>query len=658
LSAITGVEAETLKGLSVVEISEKLRWIIDPEILLFRRVCGRVVKRDPVTGVYYPVPFATVHVEDTDCNLIGYWPGGWPWGWYFPFHCRREDIATTRTDACGNFCVWIPRFDIDWILRWRRFRICWPDIFIRPKLRDLLPLEEVPHRPFPEPDPPPYELLTKLSPNAFDAFAGSGGHLGDRLTRVRESLVFGAPAPDLNEILDEPAFERELPPPLPSEFRKALAGHAEVGGDKTKTRGGDAVRGAIALHAGIAVKELADLDVSRYIGPFFRCRDIYLPEWQAIFDVPDITFRVTQDVDGDGTEETIYQESYFQVRWNAGTIPPPTLVASSIAVETRSCRVPEVVCGNVPAIQFAGLHPLNNAVYLDPAIGYAKRPNRPIPPSGPRPDAETPFTGTLQLYGCTNIANARYYRVSHSEDNGATFSVFTGVNWPLHRLDGGPLESTHVDPTGWYDVITATGVYHEERLLFEWSTPPIGKYVLKVEVADSTHTVIGTSATVALQIDNTAPTVAFTKLAWKFQSEAATAFDRADRNLLIPCPVIRRGVPSQVVQVRAEVMVSANHLRDASLGTSGCGGGAFTELSTPTPHSSHWHDAVTDNTELLTATYELAATALEGCYSFACTANSRAFNPAGSDNGHLLDWLYDPVYVYTHRGISVSVVNG
>jgi hypothetical protein len=44
------------------------------ELFHFRRVCGRVVKTDPVTGVDHP--FATVHVEDTDCNFFGLVPGG------------------------------------------------------------------------------------------------------------------------------------------------------------------------------------------------------------------------------------------------------------------------------------------------------------------------------------------------------------------------------------------------------------------------------------------------------------------------------------------------------------------------------------------------------------------------------------------------------
>ena len=65
-------------------------------------------------------------------------------------------IATAKTDECGNFCIWIPRWDIDWVLRFRHERFCFPIIFERPSVRDLLD-ELIPHKiPFPEPDPGPF----------------------------------------------------------------------------------------------------------------------------------------------------------------------------------------------------------------------------------------------------------------------------------------------------------------------------------------------------------------------------------------------------------------------------------------------------------------------------------------------------------------------
>ena len=122
LGALAGLEPEQLKGLTIADINRTFPYLIDPKILFFRQVCGTVVKTDPATGVDAPVPFATVQVEDTDCSFLGYFPAASPWGWAFPFRCRREVIATALTDDCGRFCVWIPRWEIDWILRFRRER--------------------------------------------------------------------------------------------------------------------------------------------------------------------------------------------------------------------------------------------------------------------------------------------------------------------------------------------------------------------------------------------------------------------------------------------------------------------------------------------------------------------------------------------------------
>ena len=43
--------------------------------------------------------------------------------------------------------------------------------------------------------------------------------------------------------------------------------------------------------------------------------------------------------------------------------------------------------------------------------------------------------------------------------------------------------------------------------------------------------------------------------------------------------------------------------------------------------------------------------------TFGVRANSRAMNPAGSDNGHLADWFYDPIYRYSQPEIRVAIVN-
>src|SRR5213075_2244094 len=100
---------------------------------------------------------------------------------------------------------------------------------------------------------------------------------------------------------------------------------------------------------------------SSWIGPFLRCFDVFVPEFLPVFDIPDITFGVTQDVDGDGDEETIYSEGLFDVRWDAGPIPPVTLVADPMAFATPTCghQPPLGACAE-PEIVVVGHMPLLN----------------------------------------------------------------------------------------------------------------------------------------------------------------------------------------------------------------------------------------------------------------------------------------------------------
>ncbi len=662
LSALTRIDVKHLTGQTVAEIAAKWKWHIDPALFLFERICGRVVKKDPVTGVEYPVPFATVHVEDTDCSFVGYFPKPWPWGWMFPFWCHREELGEVTTDSCGNFCIWIPRFEIDWIVRWRKERICFPDFFLRPSIKDLLP-RELPHidpgfPPHgPGPDPGPLDLLSKFSLPSIEAISGPAARdLARRFQAIQSARTLGARAESLDRQLNARAFETELPPPLPHEFRKALVGRADVASEK-RANAHEAIRSAVAMKLGVEASELGKFQLSNCIGPFFHCIDIFVPEWQLILDVPDITFRVTQDTNGDGVEETIYSEGFFDVRWDATSIPDVTLVASSIAKESHACDAPVVPCGNAPALLFAGLMPLADLNYFDSVEGYATRPNRPLPPSGPRPAAQTPFLQTLQLYGCVNIPGAKYYRVLQSTDDGATFSAITGLQWNIFPIPSGSPLTISADSSGWYDVLTNPDSYHPARMVIEWPTPTLGKRVLKIEVGDASKAVLQSSAPVALRLDNTTPTVVFNTLAWKFSTEPDSAFYLPGRDLLVTCPTIRRGASPQDIEVQFDALVSANHLRDASIGSFGCGGGSFA-LTTSASSAAHWHDDVNDNSVFLSGRYRLDHTALEGAYGFECVANSRAMNPSGADGGHLADWFYDPIYVYANPQVRVAIVNG
>ena len=666
LAALSGISAKEIGGKNIAQLTEALKWRIDPRIFFFQKVCGKVVKKDPVTGVEYPVPFATVYVEDTDCNLIIYHPIGHPWSWHFPYFCTREIIAQTKTDACGNFCVWIPRFDIDWILRWRKHRICFPIIFRRPIIKDIL--FRTPSIPIPPPEPEPFERFARSAATIPDAIGGNQVEiLRNEMHRLKNSASLGTVDQENESSLNRRVFDSELPPPLPADFQKALAGQDVVASKGASAV--DAVRAEVAAKLGLepGTKELQDFNYNRFIGPFYRCVDFYVPEWQRVIEVPDITFRVTQDTNGDGVEETIYSEGYFDVRWNDTNIPDVTLVASDIAKASRVCNAPEVPCSNVPDIVLAGFMPLHNAGYFNDNTGYALRPNRPRPsgsPGGPFSfPAATPFCGVVQLYGCVAIQNAKYYRVHHSIDGGTNWSVLTGLSWNNY-LGSLPVPITS-DTNGWYPVdpihpITLNPIPRSnlafEHFLLDWPTPENETNLLRLELGDNSKNHISNSADVAIVTDNTLPNITPTMLAWKYVGEP----DGALRSLIGgPCPMIQRGAIPQDIELIFRVSVSAVHLRDAGLGTSGCGGGSFIDIADPANNPAHWHMNQFDNSEVLYQRYRLSAGAKPGCYSFACTANSRAMNPSGADGGNQIppDWFYEPVYKYSHYTINVAVVN-
>ena len=657
LGMFAEIDAKQLVGQSVLELSDKLKWRVDPHLFFFRKICGQVVKKDPVTGINWPVPFATVIVEDTDCTLLSYFPKGWKWGWHFPLGCRREVLATVKTDKCGHFCVYVPRFDIDWILRWRHERICFPDIFVRPDLADLLriPAPRPPYR-IPLGDPAPFEQLGGLRLSAAEALAGQPGRqLAQRAADFQAARTFGARVPSAHDATAQRAFPTDMPPPLPAEFQQLLSGGGQLVAAKD-AKPAEALRHAIASHAGVAAGVLDKLDLARFKGPFRRCIDIVIPEWQVIIDVPDITFRVTQDTNGDGIEETIYSEGFFDVRWDAGAIPDVTLVASSAARESHSCETPVVPCGNVPAILFAGLMPLD-APYFNKATGYALRPNRPKPPMLPRSEAKTPFLGTLQLYGCVNLPKAAFYRVMARADGAATFSaVITGQPWNIYAIPSGAPHLVQADASGWYPVLPDPAAFQFGNMVLEWPTPTLGRVELRIDVVDATMAPIASSAIVAIQVDNTQPSATFDRLRWKFSGEGDSAFDLPDRDLLVHCPVIRRGVAAQTIEVQFDVSVSAHHLRDAHLYARDCGDGSFTLIS-PAANTEHWHENTSDNAVLLSGRYQLLGSVHEGSYGFGCQSISRAMNPSGGDGGHLLDWFYDPVYSYVQPEVEIAIVN-
>jgi len=655
LAELSGVSSEELAGKPLAALEGLLRWKIDPELLGFRRVCGRVVRRDPVTGVIQGVPNATVHVEDTDCTFLGFFPVENPWWWLWPVSCTREDVATVVTDECGRFCVWIPRWEVDRILRFRRERICFPDI-VKPSIRDIL--EELRPEPPrikwpPLPDPPPPVLDDPMVLDRAGELMGPA--VAEKLRLLGHRQGFGGATGEMRNLLMAPAFEAgAFPPPLSADALERAGGLQFDERAKLATGAG----------AHLESPKMAALLERPFHGPFIRCRDVFVLEWQLFFDVPDITFRVTQDVDGDGAEETIYAEGFFDVRWNAGAIPNVILEASAIARPSATCDGPAVVCQNVPAIRTVGLMPLE-PTHHDAATGYSTRVNRPRPggltsdpPSYP---ARTPYAGTLQLHGCHHIGNAAHYRLLYRF--GANPEIpFTGLEWWAPRLGpGGPF---HIQPdaAGWYPILPGNLLVFPHWLL-NWPTTAFanGRYVVRLQLANAAKVPIpgpaGTSAPVAFTIDNHAPQAGFTQLRWRMAGGAWHL-------LPLVCPTIRRPTGTDI-DLEVRWWANAPHFRDAVLSAWGCGGDNPLRLDGPPPPGEpgavsdfdHWHTGPADNAMVRTALFRLAANLPEGSYAVGIDAHSRAFNPAGDGGGPGVNWLADYAYLHAHPSMGIALID-
>ena len=679
LSKMSGVAVAEIQGKTIAELSEGLKWKIPPEMFAFRQVCGKVVKTDPATGVDYPVPNATVHIMDTDCSFLGLFPVKSPWAWLFPLHCHQEEIGHVKTDACGNFCAWIPRFDIDWILRWRLERHCLPYLLMKPNIWDILEhLEVIPpelvHGPFPPgpgPEPGPYIAGNPAGMRRVEALAGRATAL--KLQTAGQSSLFNQGAMGLSALLDQPAFQSPLPPPIPDSVQQIQQLYRMEGAH------------ALARHLGGAAEASYKLDLKHVVGPFplWRCHLELHSEWLPILDVPDISFKVTQDVNGDGTEEPIYSEGYFDVRWNAGAIPPVTLHANQTAVASLLCgSMPEISCqetGVGAGIKGVSLMPLappaSGDSYVDAVTGYAVRPNRPHADgllhgsafSVSDPLATAPFCGTLLLRGCNQMPGAALYRILYKYNDG-TEVPFLNHAWPIFRpLGSTPTWINPVDGNGWYQVLPDPGNWLIPYLLLAWPSylyQP-GTYDLRVELAKADKSHVAYSASVRLNVDNNDTVAAITGLSWRKEGDTAWV------SLPLACPVVRRPAGKNI-EFKVDWQASANHLLYTQLAAGGCGSSTailelFLDKPAPTPGevaatAEHWHTAEGDNAVTKSATYRLAFPAAgdpdnQGGYAFWVNAYSRAMDPSHA-TGYVADWQYNVLWIGgTRYSLQVAVVN-
>jgi hypothetical protein len=621
LATISKLPVAELKGKTLGDLRKAHLPQLNPAWLLYQTVCGQVVKTD-AGGVDRPVPFATVKVYDTDIGLLGWSPVFLPYTWFLPLYFRRELLATVTTDECGRFCVNIPRWEIDFYLRWRLERQCYLTWLRRPNVQDILAANAV--IPVPHPDPAPHidEHVLGHASRVLDA------PLVERLRAVAPSTIGDAVA-KVTGAMAAPAFASSVRPPFTATAKAQLA---------TKDVA------AFASRLSIKPELLKGLSTERFYGPFLRCRTVIVPEWTAVIDIPDVTFEVLQDVNGDGTQEVIYSEGLFDVRWDATNIPDVTLHASAIAITGALCDGPPGTFPQDHGILFAGNYPLKQSgqpsTYQDDQ-GFSILCNRPdadgIPSTPNRTSpANAPFTGSFYLMGNAETAGATHYRISHQVGGTATY-LNQGFG-PLLKLVGGVLQQLVVSPVNgqWYPIVPRADGWTPVGLLAPVGVGDDALHTFRLELGASGGggiTPVASSLTqpVHVQVETTRPVVS-ANIRWRHPDITHNwSLDLPLAN----CPVVAR-TGAQRVQFEFTVTVSALHLRDYAISVTGCGSGVSPQLITTARDGlpaqsataeSHWHMSASDNSATVTLYYELAAGAPAGCYRFSVYAGSRAFDP-------------------------------
>jgi hypothetical protein len=456
-----------------------------------------------------------------------------------------------------------------------------------------------------------------------------------------------------------------LPPWVPTQVRERL---------------NEFSREELAAQFKINVEAIQNLDFSRYIGPFWKCEGVLVPEFTPILDVPDITFRVTQDVDADGIEETIYSESFFDVRWNDTAIPDITLYASQIAAAVLTCNPPTGMPCDEPQILTVGAMSFTSPTvvpYHDAVSGYARRPNKPHPGGAdsevlpPGTLAKTPYCYNLDLRGCNQFPGAKYYRLRYSFNGQPPVPMHNPAWTQIRPLGVSPFIEVHPitsDADGWYEILDPADGWMDPNLLVHWVTGQFqdGLYAVDMQVADASKNLLnppGTTAPIAIRVDNSSPVPHYT-VGWRVLGSSGAFNPLPDI-----CPVVERHA-GEDLEFQVIYAASAAHLRRVELSAWGCGAGTPTLVGSPpsgwypytTPNTSgmhHWHtDPDTDNSAIGTVYFKLASSAAPGVYSFNLRLDSRAFNPAGAvDNAIALDYDYDPVYIWDHLPVQFAVVN-
>jgi hypothetical protein len=337
LSALSSVPTAELARLPFAAVIDRMRSRVDPKLLFLRRFGGRVVEAQ-ANGVAQPVPYATVEVYDAELRLMAWSPPGSIFSWLYPYGVRRERIATMTTDERGRFCVWIPRFDVDHYLRWRLERRCYLEWLRKPTLLDVLREREGIERLTPGAELRPFGIDERI-------FTQTARMLGSRAVGRLCALAVALEA-ETDGVLARPAFVHTLRPPMPPSVAELLEPE---------------YRCRLAARVGLPPHALEELDPRRFYGPVLRCRTVLLPQWCTVVDVPDVTFEVSQGVDGDGPARVIYGDGLFDVRWDAGGIGEIVLELDPSTSTSTSASGPALAAGRSGdrAMGLAGSHPLS-----------------------------------------------------------------------------------------------------------------------------------------------------------------------------------------------------------------------------------------------------------------------------------------------------------
>ena len=195
------------------------------------------------------------------------------------------------------------------------------------------------------------------------------------------------------------------------------------------------------------------------------------------------------------------------------------------------------------------------------------------------------------------------------------------------------------------------------QLLLDWPTGgayPDGLYRLTLQVGAG-GAPVASSAAVVVAVDNRAPEMSLT-VQWR----KGTSGD------WLPiggeCPVVRRGAVPQVVQFRVQFTAHSRHFRDAYVHPTVCGGTAMNFVSgaggaLTARGFEHWHTSTVDQGGLLSAIYELPASALQGTYGFWGRSFSRAVDPDDANAPPAAAFEHDRAHVWRDISQSFSVFN-